>query len=62
MHVVIETSKEQMKADEISVFRLWTKPRGRCRGAFAFGQYAAAWGIGAKPVDLEKMLQTGKVA
>ncbi|MDY3728501.1 MAG: hypothetical protein SO015_10145 [Wujia sp.] len=51
-----------MKADEISVFRLWTKPRGRCRGAFAFGQYAAAWGIGAKPVDLEKMLQTGKVA
>ena len=61
MHVVIETSKEQMKADEISVFRLQTKPRGRCRGAFAFGQYAAAWEIGAKPVDLEKMLQTGNV-
>ena len=57
MHVVIETSKEQMKY----LFSDCRQSPWQMPQAFVFFVRYWAWGIGAKPVDLEKILQTGNV-
>ena len=58
MHVVIETSKKQMKYLFSNCRQSpWQMPR-----VFVFFVRYGAWGVGAKSVDLEKMLQGKKRA